>query len=583
MMERPKKQYSIKSIVVITLSLLLLVSIAMSLSFLYSFRVQTQQNKEDLYLSGIKAVSTQMIDKTKEIIWFQRSLCSLEITRDFAEKEFNGNSNELINQYVSIKGANSYIENIVLVHNDGTVFTALGDRRYNSEILSNIDKYNPTGVVEGNLPKYLISSPIYDVGYENQVAKMIFVIDPATYLSEINSVDMAQDAKFVIAYNSNPIKIMLTKGYLKNMPNDWMSINYNQPELTFNLLKTDSVDFSVTHITLEKYGVVVYMLVPSSSLKASWPDNVAFYFILWGSSIVLILTLLLRLFYAMKFSALKIEDLLKNIGSDNPQSVSEPLPITEFHDVADSIITMTDTINALSNKNLLAENKLLTQELANRKAVLSALKNQINPHFIYNTLSCVKNIGTQYDDSRIAEICDSIIQILRYSIKDAPTATVKEEIEVLKSYLAIQSYRIEGRFDYRISVDESIMGYKMLRFLLQPILENSVMHGISPKKNVGKVQLSGNVEDDKIIFNISDTGVGMTPEALESLRKKLSEDHNTQNREDDEHGLGLTNINSRLRLFYGDEYSIKINSILNVGTFITISFPKNETGDELSC
>ncbi len=524
-----------------------------------------------------------MIDKTKEIIWFQRSLCSLEITRDFAEKEFVGNSNELVNQYVSIKGANSYIESIVLVHNNGTVFTALGERRYNSEILTNIDKYNPSGVVVGDLPKYLIASPIYDVSYENQVARMVFVIDTATYLSEINSVDMAQDAKFVIAYNSNPIKTMLIKGYLKNMPDDWMSVNYNRPELTFNLLKTDNVNFSVTHVTLEKYGLVVYMLVPSGSLAASWPDNVVFYFILWSLSIVLILTLLLRLFSSMRFSALKIEELLKNIGSDNPQTDSAPLPITEFRNVADSIITMTDTINALSNKNLLAENKLLTQELANRKAVLSALKNQINPHFIYNTLSCVKNMGNQYNDSRIAEICDSIIQILRYSIKDAPTATVKEEIEALQSYLTIQSFRFEGRFDYRISVDESIMGCQMLRFLLQPILENSVMHGISPMKNVGKVQLSGNIKDDIITFNISDTGVGMQSEALESLRKKLSEVDNIQNDEDNGHGLGLTNINSRLRLFYGEEYSIKINSILNVGTFITISFPKIETGDEMNC
>ena len=75
-----------------------------------------------------------------------------------------------------------------------------------------------------------------------------------------------------------------------------MSVNYNKPELTFDLLKTDSVDFSATHITLEKYGLVVYMLVPSDSLAASWPVKVVFYFILWSLSIALILTLLLRLF-----------------------------------------------------------------------------------------------------------------------------------------------------------------------------------------------------------------------------------------------------------------------------------------------
>lgn len=573
MRERLKKQYSIKSIVVITIVLLLTVSIAMSLSFLYSFRIQTQQNKKDLYISSMETISMQLDDKAKEIIWFQRNLCSLDITRSFAEKEFAGNGVEIINQYISIKGANSYIENIILVHNNGTLFNCIGDARYNSEITLNIGNYRPTGFVNSELPKYVVTSPIYDTGYEHQIAKMVFIINPSTFLNEINSANVANDAKFVIAYDTNPIKALITKGYIKNMPDNWMFTNYNTPELNFNFFDTAQEELAVTQVTLEEYGIIVYMLLPSKALAAGWPENVVFYFILWCGSVILILTLLMRLFSAMRFSSRKIEELLGSIGNGETQADTAPLPINEFRDVADSIITMTDTINILSNKNLLAEKQLLEQELANRKAVLSSLKNQINPHFIYNTLSCVKNMGMEYDDSRIAEICDSIIQILRYSIKDAPTATVKEEIEALESYLFIQSCRFKGRFDYKISVEDSIMSCQMLRFLLQPILENAIVHGISPKKTTGKIIISGKVRADKIVFDISDTGIGMPPYVLENINRKL-EENISNNDDDDGHGIGLSNINSRLKLFYGEQCSFKINSVLNMGTFITISFPK---------
>jgi len=566
-----KKQYSIKAVVVITISLLLSVSIAMSLSFLFSYRVQTGQQKKEMYISGMENLSRQMTEKVNDIIRLQKNMATLDITRSFTENLFNDNFTDIKKQYITLKGSNSYIEDIVLVHKNGKVFSCQGYYGYDSEYLLSIKNSNPTGFLDNNIPMYVITHPVFNVSYENEVGKIVFVINGSVFLSDIKSTRVDKEARYVIAYNSAPIKPIVACGYAKNLPDNWMFNSFNSPEYAFKSFESADETYSVMQFSLEEYNLISFMIVPEERLNAEWPENVILYFVLWCTAVAFIIALLLRLFSAMRFSSEKIDELLLNIGN---QSATDDtvLPISEFHDVTGSIITMSDTINTLSNKNLLAEKQLLEKELSNRKTVLRALRNQINPHFIYNTLSCVKSMGMDSGDTRIPEICDSIIQILRYSIKESSTALVREEIEALESYLYIQQCRFAGRFSYKISVDDSIKDCQMLRFLLQPILENAIVHGISPQKINGRIIISGKIKGDRLIFDISDTGVGIPPHVLEKINKRLSDD--TLSDDEEGHGIGLANINRRLKLFYGDESSIKINSVLNMGTFITISFPK---------
>lgn len=580
---RSKSQYSIKTIVVLTIVLLLSVSIAMSLSFLYSYRLETGNSKKEQYLSGMETLSRQMEDKITDITRLQKNMAMLDVTRSFTEKSFYGDFSEIRKQYVTIKGSNSFIEDIVLINNNGKFFSCLGSHDYDIHSLLEVEG-ETTGILNTEVPKYYIANPVWDVKFENKIGKIIFVVSGNVFLSDIKSTRVDENSRYVIAYSSNPIKPIMVCGYVKNLPDNWMFKNFNSPELSFNPLETDDEKYYVAQVTLEDYGLIAYMIVPSKTLAAKWPENVMLYFALWILSIVLILTLLIRLFTAMKYSSKRIEQMLESIGKQDESFEETVIPIIEFHDVAGSIITMTETINTLNSQNLLAEKQLLEKELSNRKAVLKALRNQINPHFIYNTLSCVKNMGMEHGDSRISEICDSIIHILRYSIKESSTAMVREEIESLESYLFIQSCRFSGRFSYKISVDDSIMNCQMLRFLLQPILENAIVHGISPQKTNGRIIISGKSKGEKIVFDISDTGVGIPPHVLEKINKRLNED-TPISEEDDGHGIGLANINSRLKLFYGDECSIKINSVLNMGTFINISFPRidGQNTEEKNC
>jgi len=567
-----KRQYSIKFVVVITIALLLSVSIAMSLSFLFSYRVQTGGQKREMYVSGMENLSRQMTEKIDDIMRLQKNMSTLDITRSFTQNVFKDNAADIRKQFITLKGANSFINDIVLVHKSSKFFSCQGFYDYDLDFLLSINTSKPTACLVSNIPMYIIASPIYNVTYENVIGKMIFVINGSVFLNDIKSTRVDKESRYVIAYNSAPIKPIVVCGYARNLPENWMFNSYNSPEYVFKTFKSADESYSIMQFSLEEYNLISYMIVPQKRLNAEWPENVVLCLVLWGVAVILILALLLKLFSAMKYSSRKIDELLQNIGNHDAVVDDSVLPISEFHDVAGSIITMTDTINTLSNKNLLAEKQLLEQELSNRKTVLRALRNQINPHFIYNTLSCVKSMGMDLGDTRIPEICDSIIHILRYSIKESSTALVREEIEALESYLYIQRCRFSGRFSYKISVDDSIMDFYMLRFLLQPILENAIVHGISPQKTNGRIIISGKTKGDRIIFDISDTGVGIPPHVLEKINKRLSD--NTAPEDDEGHGIGLANINSRLKLFYGEESNIKINSVLNMGTFITISFPK---------
>ena len=224
------------------------------------------------------------------------------------------------------------------------------------------------------------------------------------------------------------------------------------------------------------------------------------------------------------------------------------------------------------------------QELAQSKLKYFALKNQINPHFLYNTLACIKSIAICNKENEIAEISSGMAKILKYNLSSENTATVSQEVAMLESYLYIQSIRYYNSFSYNVSVDKSIMDLTIMRFFLQPIVENAVIHGFSNNALNGTINISGFRQDDCVVFKIEDTGVGIPPNILVQIKKELENARVKLKKSSDEttNGIGLSNINSRIALFYGEDYGITINSAVNNGTIVTVKLPidKQDTIEE---
>jgi two-component system sensor histidine kinase YesM len=242
--------------------------------------------------------------------------------------------------------------------------------------------------------------------------------------------------------------------------------------------------------------------------------------------------------------------------------------------IASDINQMLDKLENVTDSLLGVQEKLYVAELSKRETALSALQSQINPHFLYNTLECIQSIGLVYSIPDISNIALAMAKIFRYSIKGGNFTTIREEIECIRDYLSIMSIRFEGKFVTRIRVDEALMGIQTVKMILQPIVENAIYHGLEQKDTQGRLSISGAFTGDRICFEISDDGIGMSREEADRINAGMQDNGQAAGlAETSQRSIGLNNINSRIQLYYGKEYGIRLYSKENEGTTVIVELP----------
>lgn len=207
---------------------------------------------------------------------------------------------------------------------------------------------------------------------------------------------------------------------------------------------------------------------------------------------------------------------------------------------------------------------------------MQALQHQINPHFLHNTLNNIywESVKLTGSENRCSEMISHLSAIMRYSLSDPQdNVKIRDEINYLSKYLEIMKLRYADRFDVKFDVEPECSLYPMKKMLLQPLVENSIYHGVKEKKGKGFIRISVHRKKDRIFFSIYDTGNGMEPEKLEVIRQNLKEVNQTANQH-----IGLANTNSRLILSYGAESALRINSRVGTFTVIWFSIPVLECG-----
>ena len=238
----------------------------------------------------------------------------------------------------------------------------------------------------------------------------------------------------------------------------------------------------------------------------------------------------------------------------------------EVGELINSFNFMVDKINTLVNE-------ICQEKIAQKNAELQALQAQINPHFLYNTLDSVNWMLIDREEYDISEIIISLGSLMRYSIEDDSSfVTIDREVEYVLSYLKIQKNRLENRLSYQARVDATVREEKIPKLILQPIVENAIAHGIEPRQQPGRVVIA--IEDlgNEVAISIRDDGIGMTSEQLADLR--------TPSREPEKEGhtrIGIRNVERRIRLHYGEQYSVQIESEYQKGTTVKLRIPKEQT------
>ncbi|WP_036717587.1 cache domain-containing sensor histidine kinase [Paenibacillus harenae] len=223
----------------------------------------------------------------------------------------------------------------------------------------------------------------------------------------------------------------------------------------------------------------------------------------------------------------------------------------------------------VSRTKFLMEETIRNQE-NKRKSELLLLQAQINPHFLYNTLDSIVWMAEQKQHEEVVLMTAALAKLFRASItKDQELVPIRVELEHITNYLLIQKMRYNEELRYEIDIDESILGYKTLKILLQPFVENAIYHGIRNMYGIedGRITIRGRASGDQIVFEVEDNGHGMTPEQQGRLLFSNEEDNRDQ-------GIGIRNVDERIKLYFGYEYGIQIRSEIGEGTCITIVIPK---------
>lgn len=215
-------------------------------------------------------------------------------------------------------------------------------------------------------------------------------------------------------------------------------------------------------------------------------------------------------------------------------------------------------------------NLVKIKERDKRIAEMNVLQAQIKPHFMYNTLDTIRWMAEEHNEDDIVEIIEAFTNLLRISLsKGKEIISVDEEMNHIKSYLIIQKIRYEEKLDYEIEFDENILDYKLIKLILQPLVENAIYHGIKEKRGKGRILITGKEQRNSLCFSVIDNGKGIKEEELNRINKMLESGYEEKN----EMGYGIYNVNKRIKLLYGDEYGLLYESIYGEGTEVKITHP----------
>ncbi len=267
---------------------------------------------------------------------------------------------------------------------------------------------------------------------------------------------------------------------------------------------------------------------------------------------------------------------------------------SEFGELEKEVNEMLDRIEELNRKIIEEREHCLALEYSKKQTEILAYKNQINPHFMHNTLECIRGMAVYHGEKEIAKLTEAMSRMFQYNVRGKETVTVAAMLRSIRDYAVIIEYRFMGRITVRVEAQDEVRERTLPKMLVQPLVENAVHHGLEPKVDKGTVTLAVSLADGRICIRVRDDGIGMTEQELERQKRKfLAEEERAggldllwretvgapqsafEEPEDGRHReIGLANVARRLQLFYGDTYSLRIWSREGEGSEFCLELPE---------
>jgi two-component system sensor histidine kinase YesM len=322
--------------------------------------------------------------------------------------------------------------------------------------------------------------------------------------------------------------------------------------------KLDNEKKQVTYKRIKSTNWTVASVTPYNEMIAD-VNNVKGYIIVIGC------ICLICAFAVSVFISSRISDPVRRLELLMEEAEKGNLDISLDFDSKDEIGLLSQRFNNMIERIKVLMQQVIKKQEDIRKAEFKALQAQINPHFLYNTLDSIIWMA-ETNSAKVITMIDALAKLLRISLsRGIDIITVEDEIEHVRNYLVIQSMRYANKFDYEIDIDDEVLTKNTLKLILQPLVENSIYHGIKNKRQKGKITIKGRMAEDKILLEVIDDGIGMDAEMCEKLLSGSSI-HSKKGYK----GMGIKNVNERIQLYCGKDCGLKYISEPGVGTTVQV-------------
>ena len=581
-----KKHLSIKKLTIFILIFMYIIYfIATSLN-LYSYSKYEFSKTEKVIKNFNSSLSYQIAEKINNISDVSKYPLLIPETEKLNAILSDNNGTE-ITDYNYLK----YICEMMLIQNDSIngayIYDLKGRGVFSSRNSSNYKLINPT--LENwfqqslltddntNIFTNITDNNIYDIETDsdnnliaftrkiidlksNQPTGLILVTIPEDNFLELLSNDLPFSRQVLSLYDSTGELIITTNKDLiiNNYPSD---VNYKSEEPSISYISNE-----IKYVKCENYIPESNWILTNTIPKSEVFRVNSLYIILFFTNLFffLLLTIILYLFFIKRIFN-PIKSLVVNMSTNN---LEKNLNSTFSYNRDDEIGSLINSYNAMKSRindliNINYKNQIEQKELELRQ-----LQNQINPHFIYNTLESIHMMAELNDDLETSIMAEYFGSIIRYSMnRKINTVTLDRELEIINNYIYLQKIRFDQLFTIQNLVPDELLNCEIIKMIIQPLIENSIYHGLSECSGDGKIIIQGQKIDNNLLLSISDNGIGMDEATRDNLNDYINDKNNNFK------GIALRNINRRLKLNYGSNYGLEIFSIEGKGTSMVLTLP----------
>ena len=502
----------------------------------------------------------------------------------FDEKIDNEGRYRILNQLQTILDSRSDLRNVGIISKNGRMLINDGSKSVNQDLDLNTQEWYATALEKPNGPILTSSHVQHIISGERP-----WVITLSRGIRD-RSGSGEKEGVFFIDLNYSAISELCdqstvgTKGYAFILDAKGNIVYHPQQQQLYNELQTENISLIMdtdedTVLTGTGNDGKLYSI--SRSEKTGWTvvDCTNVKELLSKSrqaQSVYVLTAIILVIVALLFSRFmarsitlpiqKLRDSMKKV-QEGDFSVSDVVVDSknEIGSLTKSFDVMTHRIHELMEQNV-------HEQEEKRKSELKALQSQINPHFLYNTLDSIIWMAEGKKNEEVVLMTASLARLLRQSISNEDEVVpIANEVEYARGYLTIQKMRYKDKLEFQIEVDSSILYIPLIKLVLQPIIENAIYHGLKYKESKGLLIVKGFMKDGNAVLQVIDDGVGMDEETLAHIYDKHKVNYHSN-------GVGVYNVQKRLKLYYGEDYGITYTSELGKGTTATITIPGRQEG-----